>query len=137
MSSTMNPYLAFRDTAKDAMAFYQSVFGGELTQNTFADYGLSDEPAEKDKIMHSQLKSDAGFTLMGADTPAHEELTTGNTVTISLSGDNVAELQGYWEKLAVGATIVQPLEKAPWGDHFGMLTDKNGIGWLVNIAEPA
>jgi PhnB protein len=134
MSSTLNPYLSFRDSAREAMAFYQSVLGGELTQNTFADFGLSDDPAEKDKIMHSSLATTAGFTLMGADTPAAEELTLGNTVAVSLSGDNEAELRGYWEKLAEGATIIQPLSKAPWGDSFGMLTDRFGIGWLVNIA---
>jgi PhnB protein len=133
MSSTLNPYLAFRDNAREAMAFYHDALGGTLTQNTFADFGLSDEPGEKDKIMHSQLKTDAGFTLMGADTPAHEELNEGNNVTISISGEDEAELRGYWDKLAVGATVAQPLQKAPWGDTFGMLTDKYGVGWLIDV----
>ena len=136
VASTLNPYLSFRDTAKPAMEFYQTVFGGELTLNTFADFGASDDPAEMDNIMHGQLKTESGFTLMGADTLAHEELTVGNNITVSVSGDASDELRGYWDKLSDGAAIVQPLEAAPWGDTFGMLTDKFGIGWLFNIAAP-
>jgi PhnB protein len=82
--------------------------------------------------MHSQLTTTAGFTLMGADTPSYLPDSTNGTV--SLSGDDEVELRGYWDKLAVGATIPQPLEKAPWGDTFGMLTDTFGVNWLVNIA---
>ena len=69
MTVVLNPYLSFRDNARDAMEFYQSVFGGELTVNTFADFQASDDPAEKDKIMHGMLETENGLTLMGADTP--------------------------------------------------------------------
>jgi PhnB protein len=61
-------------------------------------------------------------------------LDTGSNVSLSLSGNDEAELKGYWDKLSVGATISVPLAPAPWGDMFGMLTDKFGIQWLVNIA---
>ncbi|MFI5428052.1 hypothetical protein [Aeromicrobium sp. UC242_57] len=79
----------------------------------------------------------AGFTLMGADIPVAMELNEGQSITVSLSGDDEAELRGYWDGLAEGATIGVPLEQAPWGDTFGMLTDRFGVGWMVNIAGSA
>lgn len=134
MASTLNPYISFRGNARQAMEFYQSVLGGELTKSTFAEFQMSDDPADADKIMHSQLETAAGFTLMGADVPSSMPFQQGATVTISLSGDDESELRGYWDGLADGATIGAPLEAAPWGDYFGMLTDQFGVSWMVNIA---
>ena len=130
----LNPYLSFTDTAREAMEFYQSVFGGELTASTFADYqtpGVSEE--ESAKIMHSQLTTPAGFTLMGADTPSSFGSPSANG-SISLSGEETEELRGYWDKLAEGGSVTMPMDASPWGDTFGMLTDKFGVCWLVNIA---
>jgi len=84
--------------------------------------------------MHARLNTPAGFTLMGADTPPGMEHTPGSNITVSLSGDDSAELRGYWDKLGEGATVTVPLEKQMWGDEFGMLVDRFGIGWMVNIA---
>jgi PhnB protein len=134
MASTLNPYLGFRDNAREAMEFYQSVFGGELNMSTFAEYQASEDPAEQDLIMHGQLTTDSGFTLMGADTPSSMEFQPGTNFSVSLSGDVDAELRGYWDKLVDGGTILEPLVAAPWGDSFGMCTDKFGVRWLVNIA---
>lgn len=133
-NTVLNPYLSFRDNARQALDFYQSVFGGELTRSTFAEYHASEDPAEQDKIMHGQLKTDGGLTLMAADTPNRMEFTPGNNYSVSLSGDDEAELRGYWDKLAEGGMVAMPLEKAPWGATFGMCTDKFGVAWLVNIA---
>ncbi|WP_029135851.1 VOC family protein [Nakamurella lactea] len=133
----LNPYLSFRDTAKPAMEFYQGVFGGELTLNTFGDSQMADDPADGDKIMHGMLTAPNGLTLMGADTPSSMELTAGNNITVSLSGDDESELRGYWDKLADGGSVTVPLEKAPWGDTFGMCTDRFGVAWMVNIAGSA
>ena len=130
---TLNPYINFKDNAREAMTFYQSVLGGELTMNTFAEFGASSGPADENLIMHSQLETPAGFTLMAADTPAHEEFKGAGNISISLSGDDEAALSGYWNKLKEDGTIQRPLEKAPWGDRFGMLADKFGVNWLVNI----
>jgi PhnB protein len=132
MATKLNPYISFRDTAGEAMAFYQSVLGGELTRNTFGEYQLSDDPAEADKIMHSQLETPGGLTLMAADTPNSMEHNPGNNIAVSLSGEDEAELRGYFEGLSAGGTVTVPFEKAPWGDTFGMITDKFGINWMVN-----
>jgi PhnB protein len=134
MTTRLNPYLNFRDTTRQAMEFYHSVFGGEITMSTFAELHASDDPAEADKIMHSQLQTEAGLTLMAADTPNSMEFNPGNDHAVSLSGEDEAELRGYWDKLSDGGTLVMPLEKAPWGDHFGMCVDKFGTSWMVNIA---
>jgi PhnB protein len=133
MASRLNPYISFKDNARDAMEFYKSVFGGTLNMNTFGEYGAQDTP-DANKIMHAMLETDTGFTLMGADTPAEMEYKPGENIAISLSGDDEAELRGYWEKLSQGGNVAVPLEKQMWGDTFGMCTDRFGIGWMVNIA---
>src|SRR5450830_886730 len=88
----------------------------------------------RDTVMHSMLTTDHGLALMGADTPNTMEYATGSNYSVSLSGEDDAELRGSWDKLTVGATIAEPLSTAPWGDSFGMFTDKSGVSWLVNIA---
>ena len=133
MTTKLNPYLGFRDTAKAAMEFYQSVFGGELTLSTFGEYQASQDPAEQDKIMHGMLVTDSGLTLMGADTPNSMGYTPGDNYSVSLSGEDEAELRGYWDGLSADGTVAMPLARAPWGDVFGMCTDKFGVSWLVNI----
>lgn len=138
MSTRLNPYLNFRDSAKQAMEFYHSVFGGELAQSTFAELQASEDPSEQDKIMHSQLETDSGFVLMASDTPNSLDYTPGGNFSVSLSGgaDDEVELRGYWDKLTDGGTVALPLEEAPWGDRFGMCIDKFGVSWMVNIAGP-
>ncbi|RUR00859.1 VOC family protein [Labedella endophytica] len=136
MASTLNPYLNFRDRTREAMTFYQQVFGGELSLNTYADFGMSDDPVERDKIMHAQLTTPMGFVLMGADVPNAMPLPEGGSVSISLSGRDTDELTAYWEALSASGTVREPLTAAPWGDSFGECTDRFGIMWLVNIAGP-
>jgi PhnB protein len=137
MSAQLNPYLSFRDNAREVMEFYHSVLGGELAMSTFEEFGASEDPAEADKIMHSQLSTEGGLVLMAADTPNQMEYTPGSTISLSLSGDDEAELRGYWDKLSADGTTVMPLDKAPWGDTFGMCVDKYGTTWMVNIAGSA
>jgi PhnB protein len=137
MSTVLNPYLGFRDTARQAMEFYQSVFGGDLRLSTFAEYYASEDPSEQDKIMHGMLTTDNGMVLMGADTPNSMDYTPGTSYSVSLSGDDETELRGYWDKLSDGGTVSMPMEKAEWGDEFGMCTDKFGVSWLVNISPVA
>jgi PhnB protein len=116
------------------MDFYQSVFGGELTRSTFAEFHASDDPAEQDKIMHSMLTTEKGLALMASDTPNSMDYTQGTNYAISLSGEDEVELRGYWQKLSADGTVTVPLNQAPWGDTFGMCVDRFGVSWLVNIA---
>jgi PhnB protein len=134
MQSSLNPYLSFRDNAREAMEFYKTAFGGKLEMQTFKEYHASQDPSEDNKIMHAILTANNGIVFMASDTPNSMEYRTGTNMSMSLSGDNETELRGYYEKLSAGGTIGMPLEKAPWGDTFGMCTDKFGVPWLVNIS---
>jgi PhnB protein len=135
MPSRLNPYVTFDGNAREAMSFYKDVFGGELTINTFGEYG-TDDPAIADKTMHAQLETSQGFTLMASDTAPGMEHSPGNNIAVSLSGEDASELRGYWDKLSNGGTVVMPLEKQMWGDEFGMCVDPFGISWMVNIGPP-
>ena len=133
MGSTLNPYINFKDNARQALEFYREALGGELHVNTFGDFG-DDSAPEAGLIMHGQLETPAGFTLMASDTPPGMEAGESGGFAVSLSGDDEAELRGYWDKLSDGGEVTVPLEKQMWGDTFGMVTDKFGVGWMVNIA---
>lgn len=135
MPLRLNPYLSFTDNARAAMEFYQSVFGGDLVVSTFGDMGDKDAPGT-DLVMHAMLETPNGLALMGADTPPGMDHNPGNTITVSLSGDDGEALRGYWEKLSDGGDVQMPLEKQVWGDEFGACTDKFGVPWLVNISQP-
>lgn len=132
MASKLNPYLSFNGNARQAMEFYKSVFGGDLRLNTFGEYGADGAP-NAENIMHAQLEAPNGFTLMGSDTPPDNPYQPGNTMTVSLSGDDAEELRGYWDKLSKSGQVMMPLEKQMWGDEFGMCTDKFGVPWMVDI----
>jgi PhnB protein len=127
--------LFFSGNARQAMEFYRGVFGGDLTLNTFGDYG-GDDAAIADNVMHAQLETEQGFTLMASDPPPGTDLTPGDNVAVSLSGEDSDELRGYWEKLSDGGTVSIPLEKQMWGDEFGACVDRFGISWMVNIGQP-
>lgn len=134
MKTLLAPYISFKDNARQAMEFYHTVFGGKLDMTTFADGGVPADMGDPNLIMHAMVEAENGITFMAADTPDGVEYKPGTNISISLSGDNETELRGYWDKLADGGNVTQPLEKAPWGDTFGMFIDKFGIHWMVNIS---
>ncbi|MER6529281.1 VOC family protein [Streptomyces sp. NPDC001508] len=135
MVSRLNPYLSFSGDARQAMEFYRDVFGGDLTVSTYGEFGEPDAPGA-DRIMHAMLATPSGYTLMGADAPVGLDHTVGNAFAVSVSGDDESELRGYWEKLSAGGTVSLPLEEQMWGDVFGMCTDRFGVPWMVDIAQP-
>ena len=134
MSSRLNPYISFSDNARQAMEFYRDVFGGELAMNSFGEFGGA-APGEENKIMHAQLETPAGYTLMASDAPPGMEHDSGSAISVSLSGDD-DDLRGYFAKLSEGGTVTMPLEKQMWGDEFGMCVDPFGVNWMVNISQP-
>ncbi|MGX1884896.1 VOC family protein [Streptomyces sp. NPDC055287] len=133
MPSRLNPYISFDGDARQAMEFYKGIFGGSLSVNTYGEFGQKEAGDAADKIMHSMLETDNGFTLMCADVPPGMEHKPGNNIAVSVSGEDADELRGYWERLSGDGTVSVPLEKQMWGDIFGMCTDRFGITWLVNI----
>lgn len=129
----LNPYLSFKDNAREALEFYRSVFGGELVISTFGEFPGMVEPAENDLVMHGQLTGEDGLTLMGSDTPAHMDFAPPSNIALSISGDDEATLERYWNALAEGGTVTMPFDTPPWGGRFGMLVDKYGFSWMVAV----
>lgn len=136
MSTRLNPYLNFPGTAREAMEFYETVFGGTLTLTTFADAGAQGMP-DPHQVMHAMLETKSGYTLMASDMPPGMDHQPGNSMSVSLSGDATEELRGYWSALSADGMVTMPLEMQMWGDEFGACTDRFGVSWMVNIAGPA
>ena len=135
MSSQLNPYLNFNGNARQALEFYTTVFGGDLNLNTFASFGSTGPDAER--IMHGQLQTPAGYTIMAADVTSDMGYSAPAGFSISLSGDAASgdDLRGYFESLGASGMITMPLQKQSWGDEFGMCVDGFGVPWLVNIGQ--
>jgi PhnB protein len=135
----LDPYIFFKGNAREAMEFYKSVFGGKLDVNEYTDKDLEMMPgtpeekeAMKGKLMHAMLDGDV--RLMASDsTNANDKAAK---IELSLSGEDEATLRKYWDGLSAGGKVTMPLDKAPWGDTFGMLTDKYDISWMVNVTTP-
>jgi PhnB protein len=136
MTVRLNPYISFSDNAREALEFYRDVFGGELEISTFEGMPpeMLSDPNDATKVMHGQLTTPDGFTLMCADTPAGMPRNVGDDISVSLSGDDLAKLTGWWEKLSASGSVTVPFVQAPWGDTFGMCIDGFGVHWMVNAA---
>lgn len=131
----LNPYLHFRDTAREAMEFYQSVFGGELEIETFGESEIDHHPDDADLVLHAVLETPDGMVLMASDTPQGVPYDGAGGHSISISGDEEEDLTEWWEALSEGGTIVLPLSEPDWGGLFGMLTDRFGVKWMISILD--
>ncbi|MCD2170595.1 VOC family protein [Microbacterium sp. JC 701] len=149
MTIQTTTHLNFRGDARAALEFYQSVFGGHLVVNTYADFGMPAEVPGSDKVVFGLVAAENGFRVMGYDIPGLTDgpivgggstrRENGTTVTdqavfVSLSADTLEELQGHWDALAVGAVVVEPLAASAWSAGFGMLTDRFGVTWSISVS---
>lgn len=132
MRSSLNPYINFGGNAREAMTYYQSVLSGELAITTFGEAGMVPDGVSPDGVMHAQIVVDGKTVLMGSD--GMDQSGEHRGFSVSLSGDDVEELHGYWEKFATAGTVVMPMAKQQWGDEFGMLKDQFGVDWMIDIA---
>ncbi len=133
MAQQLNPYITFDGNCAEAMDFYAAALGGTVEAMTFRQSGM-----DVDGIMHAALVTPAGFHIFASDTMSGMmPFQPGNTMQVSLSGDEADALRGYWDALAEGGQVMMPLERQMWGDDYGMLVDKFGILWHVNIAGSA
>lgn len=133
MSSTLNPYLALTGTAREAMEFYRSILGGELRVMTFGDAGMP--VPNPDGVMHAYLSTPKGYAIMASDTMPDMPHQAGDTVALSLSGDD-DDLPGYFAALAEGGEVQVPFAAQMWGDEYGLVRDKFGVLWHVNRTAP-
>ncbi len=126
-------HLNFRGDARHALAFYQSVFGGDVAIVTYKDVDNVQDPSDADQVMWGQVDADNGFRVMAYDVPARMPWNQGeNAFFVSLRGETSQEITAYWEQLSNGATIVQALAPAQWAPLYGMLKDQFGITWVVD-----
>lgn len=132
MNTALTPYLNFNGNCAEAMRWYHAILGGEFFIQSFDEAGMAKTPEAKDLTMHASIKNDL-ITLMASDGMPGQDVVFGNNVHLCLGGSDTVQLTDFFEKLSDGGNVVMPLEKQFWGDTFGMLTDKFGIHWMVNI----
>jgi PhnB protein len=137
MTVVTTTHLNFRGRARAALEFYQSVFGGQLVAVTYADAHSAQRPEEADQVMWGQVQSEQGFRVMAYDVPASRAYDPGiDRVFVSVRGTDPDELHGYWQALSEGATVKAPLAPSRWAPLYGMLTDRFGVTWVLDIAAP-
>ncbi|NAZ85421.1 VOC family protein [Kineococcus indalonis] len=138
MAPRLSPYVSLPGTAREALAFYRSVLGGEVTLSTFGELGAGGaEGVDPDGVMHGQLDTPSGFTLMVSDAMAGAAPTTGSNLALCLFGDDLEQLRGFFTGLAEGGRVTTPLQAQVWGDQYGALTDRFGVEWMVDVSAPA
>ena len=134
MSVNTVAHLNFRGEARAALTFYQSVFGGDVAVVTYRDAGNVQQPSEADQVMWGQVAADNGFRVMAYDVPSQLPWEQGkNAFFVSLRGEAAEEITAYWHKLSDGATVLQPLASAQWAPLYGMLQDRFGITWVLDV----
>ena len=137
MSVATTTHLNFRGQARAALEFYQSVFGGQLVAVTYADAHSAQRPEEADQVLWGQVQSEHGFSVMAYDVPASRPYEPGtDPVFVSVRGTDADELRGHWQALSEGATVKAPLNPSEWAPLYGMLTDRFGVTWVLDIAAP-
>lgn len=130
----LNPYISFRDNAREALERYHEVLGGDLQIMTFGSMPeMGYEPSESELVMHGSLTTEDGMVLMASDTPSSMEYQAPRGVSISVGGSEADRLRAIWDGLLDGGTATIPLAPAPWGGDFGMLVDRFGVAWMVSI----
>jgi PhnB protein len=137
MSVQVTIHLNFQGQARAALDFYQSVFGGQVTQFSYRESGMPHDPADAERIIWGQVGAPNGFRIMAYDVQASKPWDQGrNAFFAVLGGDAEQEIRSLWDKLAQGASIEQPLAPAQWSPLYGMLKDRFGVVWVVNVAAP-
>ena len=137
MASHLSPYVSLPGTAREALAFYCSVLGGKVNIATFGEFGAGGKGVDPDGVMHGQLDTPSGFTLMVSDAMAGMSSATGGNLALCLFGDDLEQLRGFFTGLAEGGEVTTPLEAQVWGDQYGALTDRFGVDWMVDVSAPA
>ncbi len=128
----LTPYIFFTGNCREAMDFYQSVFGGEVTYQTYGDVHMASEVMTEDKIMHAVLEGGV-IKLFGSDTAKASAVAAKVTLNIDGVPEDDAQMRQMFDALSNGGDVFQQLKKEFWGDTFGAFKDKFGIEWSFNI----
>jgi PhnB protein len=138
MTVTTTAHANFRGQAREALTFYHSVFGGDLSLATYADIHSAEHPDQAEHIAFGRVKAPSGFDIMAYDVQPSKGYHPGeNAFYITLQGNDADEIKARWDGLANHATaILIPLAPAPFAPLYGMLTDRYGITWIVGAETP-
>jgi PhnB protein len=132
---TINAYLIFDGTCREAMTFYQECLGGELSTMAFGDGPFESPPEAKDRLIHARLVNGSAI-LMASDTMPGMEYTQGNSFSVSLACDSDDEVQRLYDALVAGGKPTMPPHDAFWGARFAMFTDRFGVNWMLDHEHP-
>jgi PhnB protein len=147
MAITTTTHLNFRGDARQALEFYQSVFGGHLTVVTYGDFGMPQGLPDADKVVFGQVTAENGFRIAAYDAPSQSPAAPASTATtrengmtltgerffVVVGGDTADEVSALWDKLADGAAIVEKFGPSAFSPGFGMLTDRFGVTWVLQV----
>ena len=147
MAISTTTHLNFRGDARAALEFYQSVFGGHLTVIAYGDFGMPNDLPDADKVVFGQVTADNGFRIMAYDVPSQATSAaapaattrengmtlTGERFFVSVRGDTNEEVSALWDKLVEGADVIEKYGPSQWAPGFGMLTDRFGITWILDV----
>ena len=127
----LDAYLFFPGNTEEAVNFYQAVFGGELAITRRGDVDPTAPDSEKHLVINAAL--DTGTVILRASDRADATSDVQTRIELTLVGSDEADLRRVFDALSDGGTVKAPLKKVFWGDTFGALIDRFGIGWQVDI----
>lgn len=135
MCVTTTTHLNFQGQAREALDYYRSVFGGSVTAVTYKDMGNVQNENEADWVVWGEVAADNGFHVMAYDVPEGQPYEAGDRpFFVSVRGADADEITGYWKGLSDGATVIAGLAPAGWSPLYGMLTDRFGVTWVLDVA---
>lgn len=138
MTLAVTPHLNFAGQARDALDFYAGVFDGQTIVMTYGAMGQAERATAPDDVIWGQVESAEGFRIMAYDVQAGRDYDPGaNAFFVSVRGTSVDEVRARWGALSEGATILQPLGRSPWSAAYGMLSDRFGVTWILDVAPDA
>ncbi|WP_409328531.1 VOC family protein [Trujillonella humicola] len=153
MTVQTTTHLNFTGQAREALEFYGSVFGGQVVVVTYGDAGMPADLPDAGRVLFGQVVTSTGFGIMAYDVPgapASDGLAgvagstrrqefrtlTDRPFFVSVRGETVDEVGALWERLAVGAEVLDAYGPSPWAPAAGMLTDRFGVTWILDVAAP-
>ncbi|MFB6457466.1 VOC family protein [Chitinophaga sp. Hz27] len=135
--SKIEPYLSFNGNCAEAMNFYKEALGGQLMVMLVKDSPAKDQIPEEyhNQVMHAYLKGN-GFSLMASDNMSQDKTVTGTNVSLTYNAEDNSEAEEIFNGLSKGGKVTMPLAETFWAKRFGMLIDKYGFNWMVNVTKP-
>ncbi|MBG9984850.1 VOC family protein [Aerococcaceae bacterium DSM 111022] len=135
MAYDLVPYLTFNGDAKEAIGFYEEIFGAKAFVTYYGEWPQefdNNVPDDiKDRVMHSELKTE-GFSLFFSDQfDSDIPYRVGNAVMLTLTVKTKEEAEDLFKRLGAGGETIMPFESTSYSPGFAQFSDKYGIHWQV------